>query len=156
MLFLDYDKDGDLDCYVLNNSIRSVGGYDLIEGQRNTTDPNNNGNKFFENQNGYFVDVTEKVGMYNSAIGFGLGITVSDFNNDQWPDLFISNDFFEKDYLYLNNNGKGFTEASDDYFGSLSMGSMGADAADLDNDLQPTFWSPKCPTTLERKNQSQI
>ena len=150
--FLDYDKDGDLDCYVLNNSIRSVGGYDLIEGQRNTTDPNNNGNKFFENQNGYFVDVTEKVGMYNSAIGFGLGITVSDFNNDQWPDLFISNDFFEKDYLYLNNNGKGFTEASDDYFGSLSMGSMGADAADLDNDLQPDLLvTEMLPTTLERK-----
>ena len=75
--------------------------------------------------------------MFTSAIGFGLGITVSDFNKDDWPDLFISNDFFEKDYLYINQKGEDFTEASDDYFGSLSMGSMGADAADLDNDLQP-------------------
>lgn len=150
--FLDYDKDGDLDCYVLNNSIRSVGGYDLIEGQRDLPDPNDNGNKFFENRDGFFVDVTEAIGMYNSAIGFGLGITVSDFNNDQWPDLFISNDFFEKDYLYLNDQGKGFTEASDDYFGSLSMGSMGADAADLDNDLQPDLLvTEMLPTSLERK-----
>lgn len=150
--FLDYDKDGDLDAYVLNNSIRSVGGYDLIEGQRSIPDPNNNGNKFFENQNGTFVDVTTQVGMYTSAIGFGLGITVSDFNNDEWPDLFISNDFFEKDYLYLNTQEGSFEEVSDAYFGSLSMGSMGADAADLDNDLSPDLLvTEMLPKTLKRK-----
>ena len=150
--FLDYDKDGDLDCYILNNSIRSVGGYDLIKGQREIPDPNDNGNKFFENQNGKFIDVTAEVGMFTSAIGFGLGITVSDFNKDDWPDLFISNDFFEKDYLYINQQGKGFKEASDDYFGSLSMGSMGADAADLDNDLQPDLLvTEMLPKTIERK-----
>ena len=150
--FLDYDKDGDLDCYVLNNSIRSVGGYDLIKGQREIPDPNDNGNKFFENQNGKFVDVTTEVGMFTSAIGFGLGITVSDFNKDDWPDLFISNDFFEKDYLYINQKGSGFIEASDNYFGSLSMGSMGADAADLDNDLQPDLLvTEMLPKTVDRK-----
>ena len=150
--FLDYDKDGDLDCYILNNSIRSVGGYDLIKGQREIPDPNDNGNKFYENQNGKFIDVTAEVGMFTSAIGFGLGITVSDFNKDDWPDLFISNDFFEKDYLYINQKGEGFTEASDDYFGSLSMGSMGADAADLDNDLQPDLLvTEMLPKTIERK-----
>ena len=150
--FLDYDKDGDLDCYVLNNSIRSVGGYDLIKGQREIPDPNDNGNKFFENQDGKFIDVTTEVGMFTSAIGFGLGITVSDFNQDQWPDLFISNDFFEKDYLYINQKGEGFIEASDEYFGSLSMGSMGADAADLDNDLQPDLLvTEMLPKTVDRK-----
>ena len=150
--FLDYDKDGDLDCYILNNSIRSVGGYDLIKGQREIPDPNNNGNKFLENHNGKFVDVTQQVGMYNSAIGFGLGITVSDFNNDQWPDLFISNDFFEKDYLYINNQNGGFDEAADTYFDALSMGSMGADSADLDNDLYTDLLvTEMLPTTLERK-----
>lgn len=150
--FLDYDRDGDLDCYILNNSIRSVGGYDLIKGQREIPDPNNNGNKFFENQNGKFIDVTTEVGMFTSAIGFGLGITVSDFNKDDWPDLFISNDFFEKDYLYINQKGEDFTEASDDYFGSLSMGSMGADAADLDNDLQPDLLvTEMLPKTIDRK-----
>jgi hypothetical protein len=141
-----------VDCYILNNSIRSVGGYDLIKGQREIPDPNDNGNKFFENQNGKFIDVTSEVGMFTSAIGFGLGITVSDFNKDDWPDLFISNDFFEKDYLYINQKGKGFKEASDDYFGSLSMGSMGADAADLDNDLQPDLLvTEMLPKTVERK-----
>ena len=150
--FFDYDKDGDLDVYILNNSIRSVGGYDLIKDQRNIPDPNNNGNKFLENQNGYFIDVTEKVGMFNSAIGFGLGITVSDFNNDNWPDLFISNDFFEKDYLYINSQDGSFVESSDLYFDSLSMGSMGADAADLDNDLNSDLLvTEMLPSSLRRK-----
>ena len=150
--FFDFDKDGDLDCYVLNNSIRSVGGYDLIEGQRDIVDANNNGNKFFENRDNKFYDVTTGVGMYSSSIGFGLGITISDFNNDSWPDLFISNDFFEKDYLYLNTTEGGFDEVSDTYFESLSMGSMGADAADLDNDLLPDLLvTEMLPSTLERK-----
>ena len=64
-----------------------------------------------------------------------MGITLSDFNNDGWTDLFISNDFFEKDYLYINNKDKTFTENSEHYFKSMSLGSMGADSADLDNDL---------------------
>lgn len=150
--FFDFDKDGDLDCYVLNNSIRSVGGYDLIEGQRDVVDTNNNGNKFFENRDNKFYDVTTAVGIYSSAIGFGLGITISDFNNDSWPDLFISNDFFEKDYLYLNTTTGGFDEVSNDYFESLSMGSMGADAADLDNDLLPDLLvTEMLPSTLKRK-----
>lgn len=150
--FLDYDKDGDLDVYILNNSIRSVGGYDLIKDQRNIPDPNNNGNKFLENKNGYFVDITEKAGMFNSAIGFGLGITVSDFNNDTWPDLFISNDFFEKDYLYINSKNGTFVESSDMYFDALSMGSMGADAADLDNDLNSDILvTEMLPSSLKRK-----
>ena len=150
--FLDYDKDGDLDAYILNNSIRSVGGYDLIKDQRKVPDPNNNGNKFLENQNGYFVDITQKAGMYNSAIGFGLGITVSDFNNDNWPDLFISNDFFEKDYLYINSQDGTFNESSDLFFDSLSMGSMGADAADLDNDLNSDLLvTEMLPSSLKRK-----
>ena len=150
--FLDYDKDGDLDVYILNNSIRSVGGYDLIKDQRNIPDPNNNGNKFLENKNGYFVDITEKAGMFNSAIGFGLGITVSDFNNDTWPDLFISNDFFEKDYLYINSKNGTFVESSDIYFDALSMGSMGADTADLDNDLNSDILvTEMLPSSLKRK-----
>ncbi len=155
--FLDYDKDGDLDVYILNNSIRSVGGYDIIKDQRNIPDPNNNGNKFLENVNGYFEDVTEKVGMFNSAIGFGLGITVSDFNNDLWPDLFISNDFFEKDYLYINSKSGTFIEASDKYFEALSMGSMGADTADLDNDLNSDLLvTEMLPASLERKKTKAI
>ena len=149
--FFDADADGDLDCYVLNNSLRSVGGYDLIKDQRNIPDPDGEGNKFFENQNGFFKDVTLEKNMYASAIGFGLGITLSDFNNDRKTDLFISNDFFERDYLYYNT-GNGFTEVLEEQFESISLGSMGADAADLDNDLRPDLLvTEMLPKTLSRQ-----
>lgn len=131
--FFDYDRDGDLDCYLLNNSLRSVGGFDMQEGLRDVYDPE--GNKLLENRNGTFVDVTREAGIYASRIGYGLGITLADFNQDGWPDIFLSNDFFEKDYLYFNNQDGTFAETSDSSFMSLSMGSMGADACDLDNDL---------------------
>ncbi|MCI4641951.1 MAG: VCBS repeat-containing protein [Flavobacteriaceae bacterium] len=148
--FFDYDRDGDLDCYLLNNSMRSVGAYDLIENQRLIPDPD--GNRLLENQDGYFVNVSEKAGIYSSKIGFGLGITLSDFNNDQWPDLFISNDFFEKDYLYINQQDGSFKEEGDHYFNALSMGSMGADAADIDNDLRTDLMvTEMLPENLERK-----
>ncbi|MEM8565775.1 MAG: CRTAC1 family protein, partial [Bacteroidota bacterium] len=130
--FFDYDKDGDLDCYLLTNSIRSVGNYDLVEGAREI--PNPEGNKFFINEGGKFIDVSTKVGIYTSNIGFGLGITLGDFNNDGWTDMFVSNDFFERDYLYLNDQAGGFKESLEKYIDSISMGSMGADAADLNND----------------------
>ena len=148
--FFDYDLDGDLDCYLLNNSMRSVGAYDLIENQRNIPDPE--GNRLLENRNGFFVNVSEEAGIYSSKIGFGLGITLSDFNNDLWPDLFISNDFFEKDYLYINNQNGGFDERGDTYFNATSMGSMGADAADIDNDLNTDLMvTEMLPETLSRK-----
>lgn len=153
--FFDYDKDGDLDCYLLNNSIRSVGAYDLIKDQR--TIPSEDGNRLLENRDGKFVNVSKEAGIYSSAIGFGLGITLSDFNNDGWTDLFISNDFFEKDYLYINNQKGGFTEESNSYFTALSMGSMGADAADLDNDLNPDIIvTEMLPQSLERKKSKQM
>lgn len=148
--FFDYDLDGDLDCYLLNNSMRSVGAYDLIENQRNI--PDTEGNRLLENRNGFFVNVSEEAGIYSSKIGFGLGITLSDFNNDLWPDLFISNDFFEKDYLYINNQNGGFDEMGDTYFNATSMGSMGADAADIDNDLNTDLMvTEMLPETLSRK-----
>jgi len=149
--FFDADLDGDLDCYVLNNSLRSVGGYDLIKDQRNIPDPNGEGNVFFENQEGHFVDVSQEKGIYTSAIGFGLGITLSDFNNDRYPDLYISNDFFERDYFYLNTTN-GFKEALETHFQSTAMGAMGADAADLNNDLlADLFVTEMLPATLQRQ-----
>ena len=153
--FFDYDGDLDLDAYVLNNSIRSVGTYDLIEGQRNI--PSDDGNQLLENIDNRFFNVSSDKGVFSSNIGFGLGITMSDFNGDLWPDLFISNDFFEKDYLYLNNNGNGFSEESSTYFDALSMGSMGADAADMDNDLIPDLIvTEMLPETLSRQKSKQV
>ncbi|MEQ8474162.1 MAG: VCBS repeat-containing protein [Marinoscillum sp.] len=155
--FFDYDKDGDLDCYVLTNSIRSIGGFDLIEGQREKPDEDGGGNKLFRNDDGQFVDVTLELGIYSSKIGFGLGITLSDFNKDGWTDIFISNDFFERDYLYLNQEGKKFKESLETYFKSIAMGSMGADAADLDNDQDPDlFVTEMLPSTVERRRTKAV
>ena len=155
--FFDYDKDGDLDCYILNNSIRSIGGYDLIKDQREIADPEGQGNKLLENRDGKFVDVTQSAGIYSSKIGFGLGITLSDYNNDGWTDLFISNDFFEKDYLYINNQDGTFSEESENFFQSLSLGSMGADSSDLDNDLlTDLIVTEMLPKSLKRKKTKAI
>ena len=155
--FFDYDKDGDLDCYILNNSIRSIGGYDLIEDQREIADPEGQGNKLLENRDGKFVDITQSAGIYSSKIGFGLGITLSDYNNDGWTDLFISNDFFEKDYLYVNNKDGTFSEESENFFQSLSLGSMGADSSDLDNDLlTDLIVTEMLPKSLKRKKTKAI
>ena len=155
--FFDYDKDGDLDCYVLTNSLKSIGGFDLVKGQREIPDENGGGNKLLRNDNGVYVDVTLESGIYTSAIGFGLGITLSDFNNDGWTDLFISNDFFERDYLYINQKGERFKESLEQYFNSISMGSMGADAADLDNDSEPDlFVTEMLPSNVQRKRTKAV
>mgnify|MGYP003669403471 CR=1 FL=1 len=150
--FFDYDKDGDLDAYVLNNSLRSVGGFDLIKDQRYIPDENGSGNKFFRNDDGKFVDITIEAGIYTSKIGFGLGITLGDFNNDNWTDIYICNDFFERDYLYINDGEGKFTEELEHYFHSISMGAMGADFADLNNDLLPDLMvTEMLPATVKRQ-----
>jgi hypothetical protein len=155
--FFDYDKDGDLDCYVLNNSMRSIGGFDLIRDQRIIPDSTGNSNKLFRNDRGKFKDVTSETGIYSSKIGFGLGITLGDFNNDDWTDIYISNDFFEKDYLYINDTTGKYKEQLEDYFGSISMGSMGADLADLNNDLLTDLMvTEMLPVTQERQKTKTV
>ena len=82
----------------------------------------------------HFVDVSEKAGIYGSLIGFGLGITIGDVNDDNWPDIYISNDFYERDYLYINNHDGTFRESIKDAMPHTSLSSMGADVADINND----------------------
>ncbi|OEK02607.1 hypothetical protein BFP97_14220 [Roseivirga sp. 4D4] len=148
--FFDYDRDGDLDLYLLNNSTRSVGGYDLRQGQREVRDPNG-GNKLYRNDGEIFTDVSEEAGIYGSAIGFGLGVTVADINQDNWPDIFVSNDFFERDYLYLNNQDGTFTESLEQLIPETSMGSMGADITDLNDDGYPEIYvTEMLPASQER------
>lgn len=155
--FFDYDKDGDLDCYLLTNSFKSIGHYDLVENQRSIPDAQGGGNKFFINENGKFRDYSAEAKIYRSSIGFGLGITLGDFNEDTWTDIFISNDFFERDYLYINDQQGGFTESLTEYFKSISMGSMGADFADLDNDGQSElFVTEMLPDSLTRKKTKTV
>jgi hypothetical protein len=132
-VFFDFDNDGDLDCYLLNNSFRSVGNYDLIKDQRKIVDTLG-GNKLYRNDGNIFIDVTTKSGIYSSKIGFGLGVTISDVNKDGWQDIYVSNDFFERDYLYINQHDGTFKESLEKYVRELSMNSMGADIADINND----------------------
>ncbi|WP_291778287.1 VCBS repeat-containing protein, partial [Cecembia sp.] len=131
-VFFDYDNDGDLDVYLLNNSYQAIGSFNKMQNERPRRDPVG-GDKLFRNDGDTFTDVSEEAGIYGSIIGFGLGITIGDVNRDGWMDIFISNDFFERDYLYINNQDGTFTEQLTDYMRSTSAASMGADIADINN-----------------------
>jgi len=138
--FFDYDRDGDLDCYLLNNSFQSVTTFDMNPGQRQIPD-SLGGNKLFRNEIGKFIDVTRAAGIYSSKIGFGLGVNIGDFNRDGWPDIYVSNDFFERDYLYINNKNGTFSESLEDQMTEISQGAMGADVADINNDGWPEIYA---------------
>ena len=139
--FFDYDKDGDLDVYILNNSFIPVSSLNYSN-KRDLRDKDwdvaeilkGGGDKLLRNDNGKFVDVSQKSGIYGSLIGFGLGVTVGDVNGDLYPDIYISNDFYERDYLYINNKNGTFTEQIQGWTAHISQSSMGADMADVNND----------------------
>lgn len=131
--FFDYDHDGDLDCFVLNNSPRSIESFGYNKSVRSVRD-SLNGDRFYRNDSGHFKDISPEAGIYGSEIGFGLGITVGDVNNDGWEDMYISNDFFERDYLYINQRNGKFSEVINDAMGHISQGSMGSDMIDINND----------------------
>ncbi|MHA8061234.1 VCBS repeat-containing protein [Aquirufa beregesia] len=133
--FFDYDRDGDLDMYLLNNSFTPIGklGYMNLREQRDKL----GGDKLFRNDSEgqiKFTDVSEEAGIYGSLIGFGLGITIGDVNNDNWPDIYISNDFYERDYLYINQHDGTFKEELEKSMPHISLSSMGADIADINDD----------------------
>ena len=130
--FFDYDLDGDLDCYILNNSFVDVRKFD-IEAVRKIRD-SLGGQKLLQNNNGHFTDVSEKVGIAGIKIAYGLGVSVSDVNGDMYPDIYISNDFYEKDYLYINQRNGTFKDELPVRIGHISSSSMGADVADINND----------------------
>jgi len=145
--FFDYDSDGDLDAYILNNSFIPVNslGY---SNKRNLRSEDwdlpelfkGGGDKLLRNDDGKFTDVSEDAGIYGSLIGFGLGITIGDVNNDMLPDIYVSNDFYERDYLYINNGDGTFTEDIKNQMSHLSLSSMGADMADINNDGNPEIF----------------
>ena len=138
--FFDYDLDGDLDCYILNNSFKNPSKIELYKSMRDTPDELG-GHKLMRNDGHVFVDVTTAAGLYSSAIGFGLGVATGDLNNDNLPDLYVSNDFFERDYLYLNQGDGTFKEDLNQRIDYCSVSSMGADIADLNGDGFPEIFS---------------
>ncbi|MFD2932438.1 VCBS repeat-containing protein [Spirosoma flavum] len=142
--FFDYDHDGDLDCYLLNHAIHTSRSYDRVTA-RNLRN-NESGDYLYENQIvsktgkapagkvARFQNVSERAGIFGAAMGYGLGISVADLNNDGWEDMYISNDFHEDDYYYINNHNGTFTESVKKAFQHTSRFSMGNDIADVNND----------------------
>ena len=140
--FFDYDLDGDLDAYILNNSNIPVSSLGYAE-QREVRAQDwegvphifkGVGDMLLRNDNGVFTDVSEEAGIYGSLIGFGLGVLVTDINHDLYPDIYVSNDFYERDYLYINQKDGTFTEDIKNYTSHLSLSAMGIDIADINND----------------------
>ena len=140
--FFDYDKDGDLDAYILNNSNIPVSSLGFAEQRKVRAQDwegvpkifRGVGDMLLRNDNGKFVDVSEDAGIYGSLIGFGLGVMVTDINKDLYPDIYVSNDFYERDYLYINNQDGTFTEDIKNWTSHLSLSAMGIDMADINND----------------------
>jgi hypothetical protein len=132
--FFDYDKDGDLDCFVLNHSISkySTGVTENPE-IRNKKLPEY-ASRLYRNDGGHFKDVSDKAGIISNVLSFGLGVATTDFNNDGWTDIYVSNDFKEPDYLFMNNKNGTFTESFQQCMDVTSLNSMGSDAADYNND----------------------
>jgi len=134
-VFFDYDHDGDLDMFLVNHSVHSNESYS--DSSIRTVHNDASGDKLFRNDisaNGKFTEVTQQSGIYSSVIGYGLNVVVSDLNNDGWDDIYVSNDFHENDYYYLNNRNGTFSEINREAFGHESRFSMGSDIADMNND----------------------
>lgn len=133
-VFFDYDLDNDLDLFILNHSVHPNRHYG--NGRRRNENDLFAGDKLFENKGGYFFDVTEKTGLYQGKIGYGLGVSVGDLNNDHYPDIYVGNDFFEHDYLYLNKQDGSFEEQNTkgQSLGHTTHFSMGNTFGDINND----------------------
>lgn len=130
--FFDADNDGDLDMYLLNHAVHTTNSFGPSK-IRNTR-VEESGDKLMINEGGTFVDRSEEAGIFGGANSYGLGIATADFNNDGYTDIYVSNDFHEDDYYYINNQDGTFSEKLKDEFGHISRFSMGSDAADINND----------------------
>src|SRR6478672_4983647 len=137
--FFDYDQDGDLDCYILNNSFRNPDKIELYRKMREQPSPG--GHKLMRNDGNTFTDVTQEAGIFSSDIAFGLGVAVSDLIGDHLPDLYVSNDFWERDYMYINKGHGKFSEELPSRVNYCSLASMGADIADINNDGYPEIFT---------------
>ncbi|WP_242696459.1 VCBS repeat-containing protein [Longitalea luteola] len=146
--FFDYDLDGDLDCFLVNNSpipvntLNYANKRDVPEKEWAIADYlKGGGDHLLRNDNGKFVEVTRAAGIHGGLISLGLGVTVGDVNNDNYPDIYVSNDFFERDYLYINQQNGTFKDRLEDCMQHTSLASMGADIADINNDGYPDIFT---------------
>ena len=146
--FFDYDADGDLDCFIINNSFIPVNTLNYAN-KRNLRAADwpvadflkGGGDHLLRNDDGKFTDVSKEAGIYGSLVSFGLGVTVGDLNGDHCPDVYVSNDFFERDYLYINQRDGTFKDELEQWVQHVSHSSMGADMADVNNDGYPDIFT---------------
>ena len=146
--FFDYDLDGDLDCFMINNSPIPVNQLnysnkrDLPEQEWSVGEfLKGGGDHLFRNDNGHFKEITKEAGLHGGLISFGLGVSVGDINGDNYPDVYVSNDSYERDYLYINQKNGTFSDEFEKYFEHTSMSSMGTDLGDINNDGYPDVFS---------------
>ncbi|MEZ4987119.1 MAG: VCBS repeat-containing protein [Saprospiraceae bacterium] len=132
--FFDYDRDGDLDCFVLNHSVQEYAGFGAaLPATKEKNNPAYSSH-LYRNDGGKFNDISESAGLVSNVLSFGLGIAVDDFNNDGWLDIYVSNDYNEEDYFYINQADGTFKESLRACFDHVSLFSMGSDACDLNDD----------------------
>ena len=170
--FLDYDRDGDLDMFLLNHANMFYSAYFNVKRLRSLRHPYF-GNKLYRNDTPptspvstaavstvalkegnrkVFVEVSEQSGIHGSGLNFGLSAAISDLNADNWPDIYVTNDYEEQDFCYINNRDGSFTEVSHTIFGHLSKYGMGSDIADINNDgLQDIFVADMLPEGNHRQ-----
>ncbi|HYG19349.1 MAG TPA: VCBS repeat-containing protein, partial [Ohtaekwangia sp.] len=137
--FLDYDLDGDLDMFLLNHANMFYRSTYNVRKLRNLRHPLF-GNKLYRNDNGIFSEVSAAAGIHGSGLNFGLSASIADLNGDGWPDIYVTNDYDEQDFCYINDSNGTFTEASHTLFGHLSKFGMGSDVADINNDGLPEIF----------------
>src|SRR5665213_3524208 len=165
-VFFDYDKDGDLDMFLVNHSLQHYASGDYENTNLRKEQNPAFANKLFRNDRGHFTDISREAGITSNVLTFGLGVSVSDFNNDGWPDIYVSNDFNEPDYLFINQGNGRFTEELRNDMDQASLYSMGCDAADFNNDgltdlvtldmLPEDNWSQKMHTGEENFDKFQM
>ncbi|MDP4221814.1 MAG: VCBS repeat-containing protein [Bacteroidota bacterium] len=137
--FFDYDLDGDLDLFLVATNVKVIRGLEFD--QARVTDDPYAGDKLFRNDGNHFTDVTKGSGIIANGLGYGLGVAISDINKDGWPDIYVTNDYIEPDYLYINNGNGTFTNRLTEYVQHISQSAMGNDVNDFNNDTWPDIFT---------------